>query len=133
AAGPKAAGKVAGKGVFAAPVDSPPSLLFADARDYCDGLAVLGHMDWRLPDMRELALLHHKREAIGGFASAGNDDPLSYLTALSEQAWGGAYYWSSEQEESQGLGMDFATGKPIRLSVDGSGMPNRASARCVRT
>lgn len=134
AAGEKAAGKVAGKAVFAAPADSPASLLFPEARAYCEGLDVLGHSDWRLPDRRELALLHDRRKAVGGFKGGqGGDDALSYLTALSEQSWGGAYYWSSEQEGSQGLGMDFATGQPIRLSLDGSSMPNRAAARCVRT
>lgn len=124
--------------LHAAASDAREPMTWQDAAAHCEALQAHGNEDWRLPDARELALLHRHRAAIGGFPKTPDEEldagnALGYMTAQQNQAHGRLAYWSSAREGSQAQGLDFTTGTPFELAIEDTPLISSRAVRCVRT
>jgi hypothetical protein len=105
-----------GKRLYTTPADAPGVYTWSQAIDYCKALSALGHDDWRVPSLGELAVQFANRADIGGFNETG------HLKGAS------GYYWSSLQvSDTDAWGQLFSDG--FHEDFDKNQV---SSLRCVR-
>lgn len=105
-----------GRAMYAMAEDSPAPLPWSRARDYCRASTALGHRDWHLPSLSELAVLFANRSDIGGFNETGliGNEP--------------GYYWSNlEVTNATAFGQRFNDGYHDDFSKQRPSL-----VRCVR-
>ena len=104
------------KRLYTTPQDAPGLYTWSKGIEYCGTLSILGHHDWRVPSVGELAVQFINRADIGGFNETGRIRD------------GTGYYWSSLQVGDEAAwAQSFKDGFHENPSKD-----SNSSVRCVR-
>jgi hypothetical protein len=104
------------RNLYTTAADAPGVYTWTQGIEYCKTLETLGHHDWRMPTIGELAVLFTNRADIGGFNETGR---MLHATG---------YYWSSLQvTDGNAWAQSFKDGFHENPDKD-----QDSSLRCVR-